>query len=369
MSNEPYVSRQKRTAKGVVIAVCVVAVIAAVVALLATIERRRETAPAEAGTAASRAVADDAEEYARQLEILGFDEAEIAPVEEDDEPALMLYYNGQPYEFNPALSVLLITGVDDYAITEERAYRTQSQSDLLLVAVFDSDSETCRILQLNRDTMVNDPVLSTSDRLLGLTTEQLAFASTYGSTPQSSAENTVYAVSSLLYGTPIDNYFVFTMEAIAPLNDLVGGVTVDIVDDFSGEDDTLVMGETVTLLGEHAEKYVRARYRMADDPSNIARMQRQSDYILKLVDKYTEAVREDSGFLLTAYDEIADCLVTDCSVDDLLAYGERFSNYELTEIVTPEGEAVKGEKYIEFYVDEQALQQLVLDWFYIPVND
>ena len=32
------------------------------------------------------------------------------------------------------------------------------------------------------------------------------------------------------------------------------------------------------------------------------------------------------------------------------------------------GEAIKGEKYIEFYVDKAALQQLVIDAFYILVT-
>ena len=61
------------------------------------------------------------------------------------------------------------------------------------------------------------------------------------------------------------------------MNDMVGGVTVTIEDDFSEVDPTLKMGETVTLMGEHAENYVRQRKEVADG-RNESRMQRQSSY-------------------------------------------------------------------------------------------
>ena len=57
-------------------------------------------------------------------------------------------------------------------------------------------------------------------------------------------------------------------------------------------------------------------------------------------------------------------MVSDCTVDELSEYAEMFSDCELTGIVTPEGEAVQGETYIEFYPDEDALKQLVIDTFY-----
>ncbi|MGM9614334.1 MAG: hypothetical protein ACI3W7_02225, partial [Oscillospiraceae bacterium] len=69
------------------------------------------------------------------------------------------------------------------------------------------------------------------------------------------------------------------------------------------------------------------------------------------------------------YAAVADYLVTDCSVDELSGYGEQLSGYTLSDIVAPEGEAVLGDTYMEFYVDEAALQQLVIDWFYVPMDE
>jgi hypothetical protein len=45
---------------------------------------------------------------------------------------------------------------------------------------------------------------------------------------------------------------------------------------------------------------------------------------------------------------------------------DRYSDYEIVEIVSPEGENVLGEKYYEFYVDEVKLDELILRLFYAP---
>jgi hypothetical protein len=107
---------------------------------------------------------------------------------------------------------------------------------------------------------------------------------------------------------------------------------------------------------------------MQDDSSNLARMRRQRTYMTALTEAIRAKVKEDSSFALEMYSTLADYLVTDCAVDQLADYSSQLVDYTLTEIITPDGEAIKGEKYMEFYVDENALQQLVVDLFYVPVD-
>lgn len=52
----------------------------------------------------------------------------------------------------------------------------------------------------------------------------------------------------------IDGYAMVNVGAVSVVNDMVGGVTVTIEDDFSEVDPTLKMGETVTLMGEQARE-------------------------------------------------------------------------------------------------------------------
>ena len=106
--------------------------------------------------------------------------------------------------------------------------------------------------------MTQIQILGVTEEPAGSFTGQLALAHTYGSGEEDSCENTVLAVSNLLYGMEIDHYVSLTMDGVALLNDLVGGVPVEVLDDFSGIDDSLVQGETVTLRGRQALTYVRS---------------------------------------------------------------------------------------------------------------
>lgn len=344
-------SRRQRHLLYLLAAVILVAAAAGVYLFFSRLERAADPVPEGAGTALSR-------------------ENLPGPGTEEEESAVpVLFYDGRQYVYNDKLRTLLILGIDDPELVEEteHLYNT-SQSDFLLLAIFDPDSESCTLLQLDRNTMCDVPNLDSFGQFMNYRFEQLALAHTYGNGLEPSCENTVHAVSRLLYGVSIDNYFSLTMDAIPVLNELVGGVTVTVEDDFSGVDDTLIKGETVTLTEENVEHFVRARMNMVDDDSNQARMRRQRTYMTGLFSAMASAAKKDPAFILDAYGALEKSMVTDCTIDELNTYVDQFDGYALSGIVTPEGENRMGERYVEFYVDEAALQKLVLDLFYTPVD-
>ena len=306
------------------------------------LEKKADVVPANAGTAVSRQEAEEKE---------------------------AIYYNGQKYMPDKDLSTLLIMGIDDPELVESGNIREKSQADFILLAVFDPKTETCQMLQINRDSMCDIPIYDDAGKNIGSRKEQIALSHTYGSSQKQRCENTVKAASDFLYGIPIDNYFAITMDGIPILNDLVGGVTVTVEDDFSGVDDTLVKGEKVRLTAENVEHFVRSRTSMKDDSSNIARMRRQRTYMTALFQALGEAYKKDSNFVIKAYDAITNSLVSDCTIDQMNDYAALLSDYQLSEIISPEGEAKLGETYMEFYADETALQQLVIDTFYQKVEE
>ncbi len=286
-----------------------------------------------------------------------------------DAGVTLLYYQDQAYIYNSALSTLLLMGIDNDELETPTAYRNSGQADLLLLAVFDPDSETCTLIHINRDTMSYVPVYDSLAVYQGVVYEQIGYAHTYGSGWEDSCEYTVEAVANLLLGVTADNYIMLTMDAVATLNDLVGGVTVTIEDDFTGVDDTLVQGETVTLYGEHALTFVRSRMSMVDDGSNLARMRRQQTYMAGFISALQSSIAADSSFLLSAYAEMGDYMLTDCDISTLADLSGELASYTLSDIVSLEGEAVKGETYMEYYVDSQALVELVLDTFYLEYDE
>lgn len=278
------------------------------------------------------------------------------------------FYNGTAYARREDLETVLLLGVDKFEGETPEGYVNNQQTDFLLLLVMDKENETCTPIQLNRDTMTQIQILGVTGEPAGTFTGQLALAHTYGSGEEDSCENTVLAVSNLLYGMEIDHYVSLTMDGVALLNDLVGGVTVEVLDDFSGIDDSLVQGETVTLKGQQALTYVRSRGGL-EDSSNLHRMERQRQYLSALQQQLKRASQQDSGFTLDALLQLNEYMVSDCTVDQLSELGDSLAAYQVSDILTTPGDAQEGEEFMEFTVDEAALQQLVMDVFYEPVEE
>ena len=287
-----------------------------------------------------------------------------APVDDRE----ITYYNGTAYAKREDLETVLLLGVDKFEGETPEGYINNQQADFLLLLVMDKQHETCTPIQLNRDTMTQIQILGVTGEPAGTMTGQLALAHTYGSGEEDSCENTVLAVSNLLYGMEIDHYVSLTMDGVALLNDLVGGVTVEVLDDFSGIDDSLVQGEIVTLQGQQALTYVRSRGGL-EDSSNLHRMERQRQYLAALQQQLKAAVQQEDGFTLDALLQLNEYMVSDCTVDQLSDLGNSLAAYQVSDILTTPGDAQEGEEFMEFTVDEDALQQLVMDVFYEPVEE
>lgn len=258
---------------------------------------------------------------------------------------------------------MLLIGMDKMDPLEaSESYNNNAQSDFLLLAIFDNTKETTTLLHINRDTMAQIPVLGVTGQPAGSITGQLALAHTYGSGLQDSCVNTVNAVSDFLYGIKIDHYVAMTMGAVPYINDLVGGVPVTVLDDFSGIDDSLVEGETITLKGEQALHYVRIRSGL-EDSSNLNRMKRQQQYLESMAEQI-EKLDENFSVSPQQISTISKYIISDCSIDTLSRMAEQFIDYPLQKMQDIQGEAIVGEEYMEFYADEAALQEQILDLFY-----
>ena len=275
-------------------------------------------------------------------------------------------YNGTWYKLNKNIDTVLLVGVDKYlASTDSDTYINSQQSDFLMLMIIDTESESYRVLHINRDIMTDVNMLGVTGDVIGTVYEQIALAHTYGSGEEDSAENTVDAVSNLLYGVDVDHYITITMDAVSIINDAVGGVTVTALDTIN---DDIVEGETVTLLGENALLYVRTRMGL-EDSTNLHRMERQKQYLEALFEQFNKKLDEDSSFFLSVALDISQYMVSDCSVNELSSLFNTMSDYELIDYLTIEGESILGEEFIECYVDEDALYELYLELFYVPIED
>lgn len=275
-----------------------------------------------------------------------------------------LEYNGKEYVLNDRIETFLVLGLDKFeGDVKADSYKNDQQADFLVLFVYDNENKKCTPIQINRDTMTNVNILGVAGNKVDTETMQVALAHTYGNGREVSCRNTANAVSELLLGVKIDHYISVTMDSIVTLNDLVGGVEVTVEDDFTGIDDTLVKGETVTLMGEHAMNFVRTRYGL-EDSSNEKRMERQREYIDGLYDKTVQCIENDDQFIVDASLQLADYIVSDRSVNQLQELARKFAEYETGEILTIDGENVVGERFMEFYADDDSVKKIVAEQFW-----
>ncbi len=273
--------------------------------------------------------------------------------------------DGVDYFPRQDITVVMALGIDELGpVTSSGSYRNTGEADAVILLILDQKDETYTILCLNRDMMVEMPAIGISGKQAGNFYGQLALSHTYGEGLEDSCENTRKAVSDFLNGIVIDHYISLNMDAIAVVNDAVGGVTVNVVDDFSNVDSSIPMG-SVTLSGNQALTFVRSRVDVGNQ-LNITRMTRHEEYMQGLMEAMTAKMESSETFVIDLYDKVSAYMVTDCSVNVVSGLMERCADYTLKEIVSPEGNNVLGEDYYEFYADEEKLDELVLRLFYMP---
>ncbi len=276
-----------------------------------------------------------------------------------------LSFGGKDYKLKNDIEAVLIMGVDENEIQQNsNNYVNGNQADFLLLLVFDHKAKTYTSLAINRDTITEVPVLGLDGEFAYWSNKQIALSHAYGNGMEKSCENTVLAVSKMLQSVPIEHYASLSMPVIGVANDAVGGVTVEISDDFGSEDTTLIKGTTVTLNAQQAEHFVRGRAGVADQ-TNINRMSRQKTFIAAWKKQALDKLNSDSNFVLTLIGLVSDYMVSDMTIDELSDVANYMAEYTDQGTLDIKGESRVGE-FMEFYPDENALMQTVVELFYEP---
>jgi LCP family protein required for cell wall assembly len=203
---------------------------------------------------------------------------------------------------------------------------------------------------------------------MGKAVSQICVQHAYGDGKKLSCSRVEDAVANLFYNIPIQGYISMNMGAIPGMNDAIGGVQVTVLDDleYKGRGVSLKKGETVTLNGQEAYCYLRGRD-VNDYDSATERLRRQEQYITSFIAGLQGA--EDYQTTVTdVYNAIADYTVTDIDVATLMSSLIQYG-YSEDDMYSVPGETSVGEDgYEEFYVDEDAFYDLIIQVFYKEVE-
>lgn len=272
-------------------------------------------------------------------------------------------YNGKLYKYNNEISCVLLMGVDDY---EKSDNGERHQTDVNVLAVMDPVNEKISLIAISRDAMCNLEIYDDeTGEFKGMATAQLALAYSYADNDEKSCELTVKAVSDLFFGIEIPAYASIYMDGLSEIVDTLGGVEV-VPDKSFGR---FTAGQQVLLKGGLTEAYIRPREYTVD--GNSDRMHRQNQLLRGLVLKALEVVREDPTQVVDIYGSVSDNVNTSLGLSMMVYLAAEAGSMSFDgNIHIVEGESVLGsQSHAEFYVDEDALFELVLDIFYIEVKE
>ncbi|HDR4421077.1 TPA: LCP family protein [Bacillus cereus] len=220
---------------------------------------------------------------------------------------------------------VLIMGVDESDV-RGKEYGEAIRTDALLLATFNKDSKTVKLLSIPRDTYAYIPVEKKKDKI--------THAHAYGSTkngkdggPQASID----AVEKLL-NVPVDYFVKFNFKSFMKIVDDLGGIEVDVPVEFTEQDsndtaDAIHLKKGVQKLNSE-EALALARTRHID--SDAMRGQRQQLVIEAILKKLTSvgSVTKVGNII----DDINGQFVTNLTFDDMLSFYKYGSDSEIEKL-------------------------------------
>lgn len=278
-------------------------------------------------------------------------------------------YNGKHYKYNSEVKAYLLMGIDkDGVVESSKDGISGGQSDAMFLLVCDTENEQMSVVSINRNTMTAIEVYNEEGNKVGKMRAQICLQHGYGDGKKLSCTRTEDAVSELFDNVPISGYMSIHMDAIPYITDAVGGVKVTVLDDLSNKARgvNLVAGEETVLDGDAAYVYIRSRdtdsFGSADK-----RLRRQEQFIVSFFSQIKNSKIDSESQALEIYNAVEDYLVTDVNFETLVG---TLMGYEFSEedMYTIPGETMMGSEFEEFYADEDALYDLIIQLFYKQVD-
>ena len=277
----------------------------------------------------------------------------------------LLTLDGKNYRVADRCETYLIVGTDVSGNEEVQGEEYEgSMADFLMLYVINHTDKTCAILPIDRNTMVDVPMLNRAAEPTDTFFEQICTSHWYGSNRQESNNNTLGCVSRFLGGQTIDGYYFISMSQIQAINHALGGVTVTLEDDFTALDPAMEKGKTLTLSDSQAEIYVRARMSMEDD-SNKTRMSHQWSYFTAAMKQIRGELKEDPDYIDKLYDIFRDVSDSNITGRQQSQCSNAFISYKNLGTLDIQGETrlgdtfKDGEMHQEFYPDLKSLTEIM----------
>ncbi len=277
-------------------------------------------------------------------------------------------YQGVHYRYNNDIMTFLFLGIDEMGEVKRREEGNKGgQSDAIFLLVLNPHTKEISVIAVNRNTMTDLEVCNEDASVWETIKAQLCLQHAYGDGAEKSCERSVEAVSKLFYELPINGYCAINMGAIPLINDAVGGVEITALENVIQTD--IKEGDTLLLKGMDAYYYLHNRDIYGTFTAD-KRLERQKQYLTAYAKTAVEAVKADLILPVTLFNTLSKYMVTDITVDEVSYLATQALGYSFDgdHMYSLKGESQMNGERAEFYYDEEALYELILEVFYERVE-
>ncbi len=239
-------------------------------------------------------------------------------------------YDEIRYQYNNDILTFLFIGIND-----------KKQADALFLLTLDPHEELMELIPIDPGTMTDIDVYDEQGMHRNTMTAQIGSQYGFGDGGRKSCEYQIGAVRNLFHGIPVNGYLAVDMDVLPDVIRLIDGMDNEAPEEVSAD----------------------------------GRMAIQTYYLTEFISRVKQQSGADFTIPVKIYSEIADRVITDITVDEVvylaaLAGGYRFDAGQVVTI--PEEGRSTGENetggHNAFYADREALDRLILDIFYESVR-
>lgn len=275
-------------------------------------------------------------------------------------------HGSETYTYNENLINVLVIGVDMRGdLTDCGIVGQQGRADAVILVSLDRKRNKVNIIWINRDSMVDVARYTAAFEYFDRQKMQLCLQYAYGRSHDESSRLVMDRVNELFPFIPIAGYVTTNLDAVVAVNDCIGGVEVTLEEDMTFFDAEMTNGNTVRLKGQPCLEYLRDR--RITNINNEARIQRQKKYVKSFLKTAKPVFKDDPLALLGVLNDIKSIVRTNLNLLDIAnmaVEGLEVSEADVSFYSVP-GESHHGAEYWEYVIDENGLQRLIVDNFYI----
>ena len=282
---------------------------------------------------------------------------------------LFVTYNDKEYQYNEDIINFLCLGIDkDVSMEEMQTDGNEGLADAVVLISVNVENGQIKILAIPRDTMVPVKVVDETGHFVKNANQQITLQYVYGSNAAMSCELMVDAVSNLLYKVPIQRYCSINLSAVTVLNDTIGGVDVQVLEDVHISGKNYHAGDVLHLQGTMALDYIRDRD-CDIFGSSMGILERQKQYMSNYFSTAVDAIKADMTLPMTLFQSLQGNMCTNITTEDIAYLVPELLDVSLNmeDMSMVPGEVTQPGELEEYIVNTDQLKELVINYFYEEV--